>query len=86
MIRGVQRQVIEISHTDNAYFERALLVVRSTCAADHQTLRQQAHRYLEQTGTSSFLRRGRVMYFLHRILSLLISAGLGALICKWILQ
>ena len=43
MIRGVNRQIIEINQTDHPSFERVLLFVSPSCAqADENKLRQEA--------------------------------------------
>ena len=45
MIKGVNRQIIEVSDTGSAYFERALLIVRANCAdADTAMLHDEAGR------------------------------------------
>ena len=36
MIKGINRQVIEVTETGNAYFERALLVVRPSYRDDDE--------------------------------------------------
>jgi len=43
MIRGINRQIIEVCDTGNQYFERALLFVRPEYASvDHKMLKAQA--------------------------------------------
>ena len=39
MIKGINRQVIEVTETGNAYFERALLVVRPSYRDDDEKTR-----------------------------------------------
>ena len=47
MIRGVNKQIIEVSETGSRYFERALLFVRPEfMAADHDRLLTEAKRYI----------------------------------------
>ena len=86
MIKGVQRQVIEVSRTDNEFFERALLVVRGGCTAGDDQLRQEAKRYLQRAGACSFLRRDRLRRRLCAVLLALSSAGAGAGLCFLLLR
>ncbi|MGI6264644.1 MAG: hypothetical protein ACOYJY_04160 [Acutalibacteraceae bacterium] len=60
MIKGINRQMIEVTDTGSPYFERALLVVRPACAdrSDEQ-LRREAHRLLKAAGGYSGIKRMR---------------------------
>lgn len=81
MIKGVNRQVIEVSDTGNPYFERALLVVRgdlADSAADR--LHEEADRLLHSTGTYSGLRKSRRAFWGKRLLLALGSGGVGAVL------
>ena len=51
MIRGVNKQIIEVNETENEYFEKAILFVRAS-KSDISTgrLRQQATRILGGMG------------------------------------
>lgn len=70
MIKGVNRQMIEVTHTGSPYFERAFLVVR---AGGHppspERLQRQAQKVVEQAGTyagmrrQAWLRRGKTAAF-----------------------
>ena len=44
MIKGIHRQMIEVTHTGSPYFERAFLVVRGDMAADEEKLRCMAQK------------------------------------------
>ncbi len=61
MIKGVNRQMIEVNATHNVYFERALLVVRPNC--EHlggKRLQTEADRFVAQlTGYSGLKRKRR---------------------------
>lgn len=81
MIKGVQRQVIEICQTDHDYFERAILVVRADCTAEQALLREQARQYLRSVGSCRFLRRQRRINRLRAVLLVLGGAAAGALLC-----
>ncbi|HCC35562.1 MAG TPA: hypothetical protein DEQ02_08005 [Ruminococcaceae bacterium] len=51
MIKGVNKQIIEISQTGSRYFERALLFVRPEyIGADSARLKDEAHRIIEGLG------------------------------------
>lgn len=60
MIKGVNRQIIEVSDTGSAYFERALLIVRANCAdADTAMLHDEAGRLVRSAGAFAGLRLNR---------------------------
>lgn len=49
MLKGVNKQIIEISNTGNDYFEKVLFFVRPECSALPQhKLESGAHSYMEQ--------------------------------------
>lgn len=79
MIKGVNRQIIEISETGNAYFERALLVVRPQCSDNTARLHEEANKLLMSSGSYSGLRRNRRRRLLGRI-ALVCSGGIGGLL------
>ncbi len=48
MLRGVNKRIIEITNTENDYFERAILVVRHDKRTQGAALlKEQADRYIE---------------------------------------
>ena len=59
MIKGVNRHMIEVTHTGSPYFERAFLVVRGTPPADEEKLHRLAQKVVEQADSYSGLRRRR---------------------------
>ena len=70
MIKGVNRQMIEVTHTGSPYFERAFLVVRAGCQQPApERLQRQAEKVVEQAGTyagmrrQTWLKRGRIAAF-----------------------
>ena len=86
MIKGVQRQMIEVTHTGSPYFERAFLVVRGGGEPPAEdTLQALAHKVVEQAGTYSGLRRGRWMRWLWRGLFGVGCAGVGATV-MWMVE
>ena len=79
MIKGICRQIIEVSHVENPYFERALFVVRPEfCESAEDELRESAQVLLARTQSFSALRRRRILRRIGTALSLLGAAGLGA--------
>ena len=52
MIRGVNRQIIDVSQTESEFFERALLFVRPEYAAlNDERLRHEANKMLASIGS-----------------------------------
>lgn len=80
MIKGVQRQVIEVSRPESRYFERALLVIRPDCTADDALLRAEAQQYLKRAGHCNFLARQRRMRRIKAVGMALLYTGAGALV------
>ena len=51
MLRGVNRQIIEVQDIQSAYFERAILFVRPDCGeATERQLRENAAHWLQGAG------------------------------------
>jgi len=80
MIKGVNRQMIEIMDTGNPYFERALLVVQPGIDTDTDILRREARDLLLTADGCSHLKRSRRRFLLSYILLSLCSAVAGAVI------
>ncbi|NLN81936.1 MAG: hypothetical protein GX136_05255 [Clostridiales bacterium] len=60
MIKGVNRQIIEVTDTGNEYFERALLVVRPRFAdTSPGRLHDEARRFVRNAGGYTNLRLNR---------------------------
>ena len=79
MIKGINRQMIEILDTGNPYFERAFLVIQTGIDTDTDTLRREAQNVLASTGDCSHLRRSRRRFLLSYVLLGVCSAVFGAL-------
>ena len=85
MIKGVNRQMIEVTHTGSPYFERAFLVVRGDAAADEEKLHRMAQKVVEQAGTYAGLRRYRWRQALRQSIFALLCAGGGATV-MWVTE
>ena len=78
MLKGVNRQMIEVSRPHDPYFEKALLVVRSEAETVDQTaLHSEAAKALLQVGSFSGLRRRRWRVRLIRTGWFLLGIGIG---------
>ena len=86
MIKGVNRQMIEVTHTGSPYFERAFLVVRGDATADEEKLHCMAEKVVEQAATYSGLKRRRWRHLLRQGAFALLWGGGGAALMWVILQ
>ncbi len=78
MIKGINHQVIEVTDTDNRYYERALLVVRPEYASiSREVLEKEARRLLQKMDTVSTAKPKSVR--LSRLLNSLLFLAIGAL-------
>ena len=85
MIKGVNRQMIEVTHTGSPYFERAFLVVRGGAApSDEEKLHRMAEKVVEQAATYAGLRRQRRQRILRQGLFALLWGGGGA-VAMWVI-
>lgn len=80
MIRGVRRQIVEITESDNPFFERAWLVVRPDCTDGEDVLQTEGKRLLRHASPYSGMRRARRQRRLAAWLTALFSAGGGVLL------
>lgn len=85
MIKGIHRQMIEVTHTGSPYFERAFLVVRNGQPPDEDKLHRMAEKVVEQAGTYAGLRRQKWRQTLQRVGFALLCAGGGAT-AMWAIQ
>lgn len=86
MIKGINRQMIEVTHTGSPYFERAFLVVRAGSSRPSEEMLQcMAQKVVQQADTYAGLRRQRVQLWARRIAWSATCAvgGAGAL---WVIQ
>ena len=85
MIKGVNRQMIEVTHTGSPYFERACLVVRGDAPPQEEKLHRMAQKVVEQAGTYAGLRRQRWRQALRRGVFALLCGGGGAML-MWVME
>ncbi len=86
MIKGINRQMIEVTHTGSPYFERAFLVVRAdTGQPSDEHLERLAHKVVQQADSYAGLRRQRWQQRLRRLLWCTSSALAGAALL-WLAQ
>ncbi|MBR5524740.1 MAG: hypothetical protein IKU51_05705 [Clostridia bacterium] len=86
MIKGVNRQMIEVTHTGSPYFERAFLVVRADCQhLEGDGLHRLAEKVVQQADTYAGLRRQRRLVRLRRSTEMLLAAVGGAGVC-WLFE
>ncbi len=68
MIKGINRQMIEVTHTVSPYFERAFLVVRAGSSQPPQELLDRmAQKVVQQANSYAGLRRQRVRLWARRL-------------------
>ena len=79
MLKGVNRQIIEVSDTGNAYYERAILFVRPQYRDAQQALLEKQAKKLLCTMQAPSAVRKRTLYAYNAV-RLLLPAIAGALI------
>lgn len=79
MIKGINHQVIEVTDTDNRYYERALLVVRPEYTSmQRELLEKEAKKLLRQMGMVSTVKSKKLIFY--KSLRFIASLSIGALI------
>ena len=81
MVRGVHKKIIEVSDTQNEFFERAILIVKESFRdEDPERLRQKAGDYVSQMGNIALARRKKARFFrtLGKILAVAAVAAVAA--------
>ena len=78
MIKGISHQIIEVSDTNNKYYERALLVLRPEYASiSNEVLEREAKKMLKDMDTVSSAKPKRLL--LSRILCCCLYCAIGVL-------
>ena len=86
MIKGINRQMIEVTHTGSPYFERAFLVVRAgSSQPSEEMLQRMAQKVVQQADSYAGLRRQRVRLWTRRAVWGITCAASGAGVL-WLLQ
>ena len=86
MIKGINRQMIEVTHTGSPYFERAFLVVRvGSSQPSDEMLRQMAHKVVQQADSYAGLRRQRRRLWAQRI-AWSAACAIGGAGLLWLIQ
>ncbi len=86
MIKGVNRQMIEVTHTGSPYFERAFLVVRGEGAPSEEGLHRLAEKVVRQAETYAGLKQQRWRRHLRQGVLCVTSAAAGAGLLWLVLQ
>lgn len=64
MIKGINRTIIEVTETENAYYERALLVLRPEYAAvQRELLEREAKKILHNMNAPSSIKRWHAVFY-----------------------
>lgn len=78
MIKGISHQIIEVSDTQNRYYERALLILRPEYASvSREILEKEAKKLIAKMDTVSSVKPKNV--FMSRLLSYCLVCAIGAL-------
>lgn len=79
MLKGINRYVIEVTKTDNIYYERAILIVRPEFAEEERrVLEKEARKMLKEMNAPSIIKRKKQI--VKSILCLLASGVTGVLL------
>lgn len=80
MIKGISRQIVEVTDTTNPYFERVFFVVRQQCKEASPTLLDaEAHRLVNTATGYTGLKRARHLRLVRYWGLFLIGVAIGAL-------
>lgn len=64
LIKGINRQIIEVTEMENIYYERALLVIKPEYAdAQKELLEKEAKKVLKEMGAPSMLKRHNKIFY-----------------------
>ncbi len=83
MIKGINHQVIEITETDNRYYDRAFLVLRPEFASvQRELLEKEARQMLKNMDTMSTTKPKSIIT--SRLINALLNIAIGSLITVFI--
>lgn len=79
MLKGINRHVIEVTNTDNIYYERAILIVRPEFTSEEKRiLEKEARKMLKEMNAPAIIKTKKQV--LKKILFMLVPAAAGVLI------
>lgn len=79
MIKGINRHVIEVTKTDNIYYERAILIVRPEFTGEEKRLlEKEAKKMLKDMNPPSIIKNKR--QFLKKLVLLIMPMLAGAVL------
>ena len=85
MIKGINRQMIEVNQTGSIYYEKAFLIVKPEfSSAQQQILEEEALRLLKKMDAPSAFKRRRVIAM--RVAFALLSAVCGGVLMYVVLK
>lgn len=85
MIKGINRQIIEVTDTGNVYYERALLVLKPEySSAQRALLEREAKKVLKRMQVPSSVKQKRI--FFHKIAKVAGAAALGSFLTLLIIS
>ena len=80
MIKGISRQIVEVTDTTNPYFERVFFIVRQQCKeASPALLDAEAHRLVNTATGYTGLKRAKRLHLIRYWGLFLTGVGIGAL-------
>ena len=80
MIKGISRQIVEVTDTTNPYFERVFFIVRQQCKeASPALLDAEAHRLVNTATGYTGLKRAKRLRLIRYWGLFLTGVGIGAL-------
>lgn len=87
MVKGVNRQVLEIHETGCEYFEKALFFVRPEYSAENENkLKGYALKNIQKSAAVPKSRKQKVKSRLYFVAEMVASAGIGAIITAMLIR
>ncbi len=81
MLKGISRQMVEINTSENPYFERVFLVVRTNCAEpSSERIQQEAKQLLNAHSPHAGMRIAKRKHRFKQLLCLCLGGSIGVLL------
>lgn len=80
MMKGLNRNVIELNRLDSKYFERAVLILRNDCAADEEELINETRKTILNCEPPSFVAASKARFVVSNLISGTVGAFVAALV------